>query len=301
MLDKIKTFNWKRHGNTVYKVLIDFKVIALLFLGGFTVYGIGWETVIKPSLDGLQAKDKIIKEQKEAMEKRQHIQQQYGTLEDKLKDLDVRMMIFRPGTSAKIVSVTEAAELTELTMGKHRASNLPPLPAPHNILENINLKLIDSATIDILNLNGAAASTDAKPADAASPGADASQITSLPVEQYNYDLSVTGTYPALVDLLNQLVASKKLFRINKVIISKPTTAIQEIPDAKEYPDFPVKLDMVVSLSLFLYEDSSSPAPSDAQAPAAAPPAPAPVATGPTTPAPATSTTTLVPISPASPS
>ena len=266
MLNQLKAFNWKRHGNTLYKVLIDFKVIGLFFLASFTVYGIGWETVVKPSLDSLQSKDKVIKEQKDGIAKRQQLQQQYCALEDKLKNLDTHMIIFHAGTSAKIVSVTEAAELTELAMGKNRASNLPPLPPPHNRRENVNLKLIDAGTLDILNVNGDAPTsvTDAsKPADSAGQNADQSQITSLPVERYNYELSVTGTYPALIDVLNQLVASKKLFKINKITISKPTTVTQEIPNAKEYPDFPVKLDMVVSLSLFLYEDNTTPGPAAA--------------------------------------
>jgi hypothetical protein len=87
--------------------------------------------------------------------------------------------------------------------------------------------------------------------------ADSGAASTIPVERYNYQLNVTGTYPALMDLLNQLVTRKKLLKINKVTISKSALDTAEPPDAKVYPDYPVKLDMAVSLSIFLYEDNNA--------------------------------------------
>jgi hypothetical protein len=245
-------------------------VLGLIALSGLTAYGIGWDTIIRPSLDGLQSRDKFIKEQNEALQKRLQLQHEYGDLEQKLTNLDTHMLTFHQGSSSKIVSVTEAAELTEIAMGKIRAANLPPLQPPHNIRDHIELKPIDSNTLDILHPNGEAvtptAATTTAPAAGApgavansAPNADTSgAATTIPIERYNYDLSVTGTYPALMDLLNQFITRKKLLKINKVSINKSTFETTNLPDPKVYPDYPLKLDMVVSLSMFLYEDNSPP-------------------------------------------
>lgn len=276
MLEQLKTFNWKRHLNTLFMVMIDFKVLGLIALSGLTAYGIGWDTIIRPNLEGLQSRDNFIKEQKDALDKKQRIQLEYGTLEQKLTNLDTHMLTFHQGTSSKIVSVTEAAELTDLALGKLRADNLPPLQPPHNIREHVDLKPATegSSILDILHPNGEAATPEATPTPAPAAGAISNSgtapggaagsnaetgATTIPVERYNYDLNVTGTYPALMDLLNQLVTRKKLLKINKVTINKSILETAAPPDAKDYPDYPVKLDMTVSLSMFLYEDNSPPA------------------------------------------
>lgn len=269
-LDQLKKINWKRHLNTTLKVLTDFKVLGLLTLSGLTAYGIGWDTVIRPGLEGLHSRDNFIKEQNEALEKKQRLQREYGDLEQRLTNLETHLITFRQGSSSKIVSVTEAAELTDMAMGKIRAANLPPLQPPHDVRDHVDLKPAETQTIDILHPNGDAPAPEPNPAappeagaaglgsGASGPGggADAGVATTLPVERYNYTLSVTGTYPALMDLLNQLITRKKLLKINKVTISKSAFEMADTPDPKEYPDFPLKLDMVVSLSMFLYEDNN---------------------------------------------
>ena len=73
----------------------------------------------------------------------------------------------------------------------------------------------------------------------------------MPVDRYDYELKVTGTYPALMDVLNELTIWKTLVKINKITINKATIT-EEQPDAKDFPDYPLKLEMIVSLSLFLY-------------------------------------------------
>jgi len=274
-LEQLKKINWKRHLHTAAMVAVDFKVLGLVALSGMTLYGIGWDTVIRPSMEALQSRDNAIKEQNESLEKRQQIQREYGDLEQKLANLETHMLILHQGASAKIVSVTEAAELNDLALGKNRAPNLPELPAPHNARTNVDLKPVDNNTLDILHPNDAATtSTTNTPAPAApaggplgagtdakkEPGAsseDQAANAPMPVERYNYELTVTGTYPALMDLLNQLVTRKKLVKINKVTINVSKTQSDALPDAKDYPDYPLKLDMIVSLSLFMYEDNNA--------------------------------------------
>lgn len=281
-LAALKKINWKRHLHTFSMVLMDMKVLGLFALSGLTIYGIGWDTVVRPSLEGLQSRDNAIKEQNDALDKKLQLQHEYGDLEQRLANLDTHMIALHQGTSAKIMSVTEAAELTDMALGKIRDANLPPLQPPHNARDHVDLKPGTNSTLDILHPNGDAPAATSSPSPAPVPsggpsggppaglmvgggpaaGGDqqANSNAPMPAEQFNYDLSVTGTYPALMDLLNQLVTRKKLVRITKVIITKSAFEAADIPDAKDYPDYPLKLDMVVSLSLYLYADNNAPSP-----------------------------------------
>lgn len=289
-LEQLKSFNWKRHGNTVLKVLMDIKVIGLIALNGVLIYGM-WDTFFRPSLEGMASRDKAIAEQKQALSEKENLQKQYGSWEQQLKSLDAKMIRISPGSSSKVISVTEAAELLEMAQGHQRdAAILPPLQPPHDQRTNISLVPVANGTIDILNPDAApgAASTGNNatpqpsqlptimpptppegappsgsppppPGSPGSPTPESVAATSIMVEKFDYDLKVTGTYPALMDLLNELVIRKKLIKINKVVISKSTTETDQ-PDAKEYPDYPLKLDMVVTLSMFLYESGEPQSP-----------------------------------------
>ena len=267
-LEMLKSINWKRHLNTIMMVVVDIKVLGLIALSGLTIYGIGWDTVIRPSMEAMKSRDNAIKEENDTLQKKLQIQHEFGDLEQKLLNLDTHLIVLPPGTSAKIVSVTEASEITDIANGKIHSSSLPELPPPHNGRSQVSLKPTDNGTLDIMHPNGEQASTTANgpsPPVTGGPPAGGNQNTENPdkpvmVERYNYDLSVTGTYPALMDLVNQLVMRKKLIKINKITINKSTSETDAPPDAQEEPDYPLKLDMVISLSVFLYEDSNAAAP-----------------------------------------
>lgn len=285
-LELLKSFNWKRHGNTILKVLMDFKVLALIGLNGVVIYGM-WDTFFHPSLEGMKSRDTAIEEQRKALTEKENLQKQYGVWEQQLKSLDTTLIPIASGNSAKVISVTESAELLNLANGKLRDSLvLPPLQPPHDKRENISLTSTANSVLDILNPDGPSPTGDNGGSPAAAPppmptiappspggpapsggpaqapgGGSSSEAnngaaTTMPVEQYDYDLKASGTYPALMDLLNELVIRKKLIRINKVVISKSAVAAAAQPDAKDYPDYPLKLDMVVSLSIFLYESNA---------------------------------------------
>jgi hypothetical protein len=266
MLGALKSFNWKRHSNTVIKVLLDFKVFGLIALNGLVVYGIGWDTILKPNLENIKSRDNALNEQKKALSEKENLQKQYGVWEQQLKSLDTQMIPVPEGNSSKVISVTESSELTQLALGKLRdVLILPPLQPPHDERDKVDLVPGASATIDIMKADGAPADAAAAPPPAeggapAPPGGESGNgiATSMPVDRFDYDLKVTGTYPALLDVLNELTIRKKLVKINKVTISKSVTASEEQPDAKEYPDYPLKLDMVVSLSIFLYASNGTP-------------------------------------------
>lgn len=272
MLAALKSFNWKRHANTVIKVLLDFKVFGLIALNGLVIYGIGWDTILRPNLESIKSRDNALAEQRKTLTEKENLQKQYGVWEQQLKDLDTKMIPVAEGNSAKVISVTESSELVQLAKGQLRdVMILPPLQPPHDQRDNVLLTPGNSISIDIMKPEGEAAaapSAPPPPAEGAPPtpggetGApsETGAVTSMPVDRFDYELKVTGTYPALLDVLNELTIRKKLVKINKVTISKSAAETEEQPDAKEFPDYPLKLDMVVSLSIFLYA-SNEPQPS----------------------------------------
>lgn len=262
----LKSIHWKRHANTIVKVLLDFKVLGGLALIGFTIYAIGWDTILKNGLNDLKARQEAIDKQKEQLKHNQELQTQYGQQETQLQSLDVRMIPIPPGDNGQVVAVKESTELLKLAQGQMRNGEaLPPLEPPHNKRKNVSLTPATPAseTIDILQ-----ADPSAPPAAPAAPaagdeasrgmGEEAAPATSLPVERHDFELKVSGTYPAIADLINELITQKKLIRINKISIAKPATTDE--PDPKADPTFPVDLDAVISLSIFLYASNAAPSP-----------------------------------------
>jgi hypothetical protein len=259
-----------------FYVVQDFKVIGLIILNALIIYMGTWDTVIRPGFEQMQVKDLGMEAQKKVLVEKQGLYNQYNDLEKQLQVLTTELIPVSGGNSPKVISVTEAAELLELAKGHLRDEALPSLLPPHDQRTDVSLTFTASSTVDLLKggqlLGQEAAAAPVKPPEApvASPGATSGKDSvsaeaaeparvgslTLPAEKYDYDLKVTGTYPALMDVLNELVMRKKLVRINKVAITR--SANQETqPDPKDFPDFPVRLDMVVSLSLFLYASVGS--------------------------------------------
>jgi hypothetical protein len=269
--------DWKRHGGTALKVLMYPKAAALVGLLVFILYGIGWDTVWRPSFDALKTRDEAITKQRGELTKKQALQQRYTDMERQLRNLTVTMLPVHPGNSATVVALGEAAELLRLAQGEKMADrSWPGLPKPHDSRENVLLTPTGSVLLDLRKPSDKDAASPggspanevqkptSNPAENASPGTSNDLPQSVPVERFDYDLKATGTYPALMDLLNELVTYRRLIKINQVQIVPNTASGAEQPDASTYPDFPIKLDMTVSLSLFLYADnapSSSPVPS----------------------------------------
>jgi hypothetical protein len=247
-----------------FRVILDFKVMGLIILSLVILYMGAWDTAVRPNLEQMQQRDTAIEAQKKELREKQGLQGQYSSFEKQLQVLTTELITVPEGNSSKVISVTEAAELLELAKGNLRdEAVLPPLLPPHDQRADVSLTFVASNTVDLLKggqvLNQAAATEPAQPPVSSSPGVGGAVATvpsqlgssTLPVERYDYDLKVTGTYPALMDVLNELVIRKKLVRINKVMIARPATPETQ-PEAKDFPDFPVKLEMLLSLSLFLY-------------------------------------------------
>lgn len=253
-----KSVNWKRHSNTLIKVFSDIKNLSMLALFVFIIYGIAWDTVLRPSLKDLKGRDEAIKEHQGQLNEKGQLQKQYLEWERTLQGIEQDLIPVVTGNSTKVLSVSESSELVSLARSESRNEAVPALPSPHDHRESVTLVPGENKVVDISALlegKPAVPNAEEQAQPQAQPGkpTDGSESakTGFSAEQYDYDLKVSGTYPALVDLVNQLVLQKKLVKINKIVISKAQSE-EETPDPKEYPDYPVKLDMIISLSLFLY-------------------------------------------------
>jgi hypothetical protein len=266
-LAALQDLNWKRHGNMAIKILMNMKVLGLIALLAFTVFGIGWDTVLRPNLTVLQSREESINKVKSELSTKQEFRKRYLNLEQQLSNLTISLLPIPAGNSSTVIAVTESSEILKLAQGKTgNDASIKALPKPHNLRENVSLKPLNSSVVDLSQLindpNKPASTTTTPPPTAGSQptstpgtGADASNsATSL--ERFDYELKVTGTYPALMDLLNALAIRKKMVKINQVDII-PSSTPQTVPDAKDYPDFPLKLDMTISLSLFLYNAAAT--------------------------------------------
>lgn len=275
-----------------FAVIFDFKILGLIALNIMLIYMGTWDTVLRPCLEQLDAKSKGLEEQKKMLAEREGLEKQYSALEKQLKSMSTELIAVPAGNSPKVVSVTEAADILDLVKGNKRDENLlPRLLPPHDQRTEASLTFLSSVQVDLLkpqdgdatNASGSAtpppSSPTPPPGGPAAPGsspvnpeiagegamgsagsAPAAPLqigsTTLPVEQFDYELKVTGTYPALVDVLNELVIRKKLIRINKVTISRPEKVDEPQPAAADNPEFPVKLNMVANISMYLYANGS---------------------------------------------
>lgn len=254
ILKFVRAVNWKRHSNTLVKVFSDIKNLSMLALFVFIIYGIAWDTVLRPSLKDLKSRDDAIQEHQGELNEKGQLQKQYLEWERTLQGLEQDLIPVSTGNSTKVLSVSESSELVKLARSESRNEAVPVLPSPHDRRDGVNLFSGENKVVDIAALlegKPAVQDTDAqaqpeKPVEGAELGKPG-----FSAEQYDYDLKVSGTYPALVDLVNQLVLQKKLVKINKIVIAKAQSE-ESTPDSKDYPDYPVKLEMIISLSLFLY-------------------------------------------------
>ncbi len=290
-LDNLKALPWKRYMNIGLNVFKDRN--NLILLGGllFVIYAIGWDTIIRPNFDLLKTHQDALTQQQLLLTDKQKKNKDMGQMLASLQSLKTDMLSIPAGNSPTVTVVAEAAKIQQMAQGKIRDPKLPVLPAPHNVRTNVSMTLTTSAdnTLDGLSSGttaDAAAAAAAPPppppmpagnAGAPPAGGNTPKPPAAPVEAppppisvhvFHYDLKASGTYPALMDLLNQLVLYSTLIQIDKVVLAaQPVDAVAPapgtaataatVPDPAKDPDFPVKLDMTVSLTLILYEKSAT--------------------------------------------
>jgi hypothetical protein len=276
----LRSANFTRYRITAFKVLMNIRVLALLGLLFFTFFSIGWDTVLRPNLELLKQRDDRITQVQRNLSEKDLQRRRISDLQDQLKNLQTQLVPIPLGNSATVVAVSESAELLHLaqegantpnTQNKAGDNASEELPKPHNSRENVSLTATTSDTVTLAqemappqtvpNVPSTAA-PNLMPAPAGPPPtgsggktqaeeAQSQQASPNILQRFDYNLKATGTYPALMDLINRLALRKKLVKINQVLLV-PSATHQDLPSAADYPDFPVKLDMTVSISLYLY-------------------------------------------------
>jgi len=257
----IQNINWQRQANTLFKVLLDMKVLGLIVFMGFTCYGIGWDTVLRPNLEEWNRKDTAIADLKKTLDEKQALFNKYDSLEKDLQNLDTVMDAVPPTDQPNLVALGVSESLLKTLHGELRDQlKIPPLPPPHNIRKDAGISAVSTPSeVDLLNPTGATAAAPQANQTGSRPGGEEQAMSaSLPVQRYDFDLKVSGTYPALLDVLNELTLRKHLVRLNKITITKPVDPNE--PDARDpgANDYPLMLDMTVNLSVYLYTANAQP-------------------------------------------
>lgn len=82
---------------------------------------------------------------------------------------------------------------------------------------------------------------------------------SVQLTRYQYELALRGPYPALSAFINRLALAPQLVGVDRVDIQRLPLGRRALPDILSRPDYPVPLEMVVSLSFYLADTSAQPA------------------------------------------
>ena len=232
------------------KAMGNMKVLATIFCFFFGIYAIGYETVFVPSMADLKRRDDAIQSEKELLEQKEQQQAQFERWETETSALSTKMVRLKPEQSAKVISLKESEKVVSLA----KTSPDSKLPDPHNKREGISLNALDSATLTISNGQSATVGGDAPPQPGIEgDGSRGEDVRNGPinVEQFDYKINLSGTYPAVVDFVNQIVSLDNLIAIKEITIERIGDA-SSLPDPEKFPDYPVKVNMTVLFSIYLY-------------------------------------------------
>jgi hypothetical protein len=276
-LDTLKNAGLVRNRGTILKVLMNPRILVLIGVLFFTIFSIGGDTVLGPNLTKIKAQDDMIKNSRQQLDQKQLERKRVVDLESELKNLTTQLIPVASGNSPTVVAVSESSEILKIAKGSLRPEKKmsedgqeeQALPKPHDTRENVSLTPTSSETIDItkaLESSTAPSASIPSPSPGPSPGGpngsppSGAVATALNAYQFNYELKATGTYAALIDLINELALRRHLVKFSKITIVPSTNAHQAIPDATDDPDFPVKLDLDAVISIYLYDapDPSAP-------------------------------------------
>lgn len=261
-------FNPKKFFSIAGKVLMNSQVLMLLAMLGVIIYLGGFETAYKGNVDKLAKFDRQIEEKKKELAKKQEEVDKLKKFENELKGIVTEIPELKKGDALKIVALTESTRITDLAKGIGRdAEKNPILPPPNDKLELLSFAQVAESTVDVAEeLAGPSAKKKKKkkkPDEAADAPQDKDTVS---LTRFDYEMKVRGTYPAVADLVNQLVQFNNLIVLNKVLVSK-AGQLKEAPNSVPTPLTPqsgdespgadgggsvAKVDMLINLSLFFY-------------------------------------------------
>lgn len=196
-----------------FKLFTNFKVLALTGMVFFIIYFIDYDTFFKPNWMKIQGIDKTIGEKKIELDAKKQEMQQLKQWQDELAGLQIEIPKLAKGESPKVVAVSASKQLVDLIEGIRPGTVGEPLPPEHG-LKLISMEQKSTDQFDLI-----APPDPNAPAPATPPnGQAAAAPTSVKVWRFDYDMVVQGTYVALADLINEMVASKNLLIINQLMI-----------------------------------------------------------------------------------
>jgi hypothetical protein len=209
-----------------------------------------YDTFYQPNAKRLKALDETIQVlQKQAEEKKQE-EERFRKWQSELKNTSSSVSQVKSGESPKVVASTIASKIVEVAKGLSRNPALgEPLPSPHNQRQFINFKPLEEGAMDL---------------------SEGEQDKSGPVkvQQFRYELTISGTYAALADFINDLVISKYAIDIDKISLkpgdgkelvpvapdqARPSPGPEGRPSAEGTPQDQTPVTMVMEFSLYLYD------------------------------------------------
>lgn len=301
MADVLKKFNEidkKTLMPFIFKILADSRIIMTIILIGASVYLLGYDTVLKGMNEQLSQKDAALKAQEDSYKQQKELVSQYQEWQTQLKELNTDLFVIDLNQPATVAAASMKANLLKLIQGEFRnKSNLPPLPAPNDLRQRV--EIIEKEHTQI-TLSTSSQEAEEKPSEEGNqteqrpggpntggpmgPGQPGQSNAAQPnpaqprprgpiggggmmnegqaggqglqLEKFEYEVHVTGTYAAMADLLNELVSQPNLVVIRSVKLlpaANDGSATQYRPDPKATPDAPVKVDLILLVTMYLYQ------------------------------------------------
>lgn len=220
-----------------------------------SVYLIGYQSIVVSSMNSLKVRDDALKQQSEAIKHKQDQQRQFDAWRNEVTNVSTKIVRLKPEQSSKVISLKESEKVFSIA----RTGN-PVLSDPNNTLEAVSLTPIGESAIN-LGEGGVVAAPGSSPPTSAAPSAQGAlgdgvgenqQPVTIALDKYDYKLSVTGTYPAVVDLVNRLVLLDDLLAISDITIERASNDPATFPDPEKFPDYPVKVTLTLNFSIYLY-------------------------------------------------
>lgn len=237
---------------TLGQAMMDFKIIASMVLVVFTIYMIGIETAWGPTWKDIERREEAKQRQEEQLRFRQQEQAKQAQWDRQLSSLHTAMVQLKPNESAPSAALEKAETVKLLALGGEKSM----LEPPHGTRQVLSNKLTGNTTVNLkveanpLSVPGGRG-PEAEMMGRMSAGG-AAQEQQIQLQRYDYVIEVVGTYPGLMDFMNQLVQLKELVAVDEVTLTYAGSP-QQRPDPETEPDYPTKVKMNLKYSIYLYE------------------------------------------------
>ncbi len=245
MLEKLKDGNFKETAQMLLVVFKDLKLVMTVVSFFMIIYMIGYDTVFVPMSKEIEKRDHAIAQQREKINSRKQQNSQEMQLQKQLSGMTKQLIKVKAGESARVVAIKESGTVVDVAKGGKRIlEEENPLPPPHDKLENVIIDAKDNTVVNVL-------------VPPSGEKAQEGEGEKLLLEKHDYEIKMTGTYPALVDFLNQITAWDNLVMISQVRMVRLEKPDEPQPDPETEPLYPVKVEMTVLFSLYMYSTNGS--------------------------------------------